>query len=908
MKYTLNFIIIGVYFIYGDFMNVIKDIVVIDGQIAKNLSYCKFNVRNNTYTIKYGNRNRFYSYSSSRVKVLTNGIEINFNNYMIFYNGSRLKNIKSIIQYSYDYDNTKYYVVNFNNKSQSLFENGELLIYNHNTNSVIDYLKDISKVISLETENGKKLLSEQMSKVQLDSLEYSLANYLRYNGKTIKGDKLDCLIFPFGCNSSQYRAVENAMCNKTSIIEGPPGTGKTQTILNIIANIIIRNMNCQVVSNNNAAIENIEEKLKKYNLDFLEALLGKKDNKDVFIEHQNDKIPSFEEYKDFNLNDLSIKINEYYKIVKDIYINRNQVAILKQQLSELELEYKYFKEYIANQNIELVDLKRKNKNKLSSLWNEIESIDKLSFLNKLKFVYFYRIGSFSFYKNDIDIILNTLKNELYKCELDNLRKIISDKEHFIDEHITYEQEYIELSMQYLKSYLFNKYSGKRKIYTLSEIRKNSLDFVKDYPVVLSTTYSSRNTFSDEFKFDYIIMDEASQIDVVTGTLALSSAKYSVVIGDEKQLPNVINDKVKKQADSIFKNYSLDIGYSFSLNSFLNSIKKIVSNAPITLLKEHYRCHPKIINFCSKKFYNNQLVIMTEDKGEENVIRIIKTNKGNHSRDNSNQRQLDIIKDIVKELDENSDVGIIAPYNNQVSLIKDSVPNVEVSTVHKFQGREKDMIIISTVDDEITDFVANSNILNVAISRAKNKLIFIVTGNEIKNKNIKDFIDYAEYNNMEIEDSKIYSVFDLLYKQNELERLKFFKKHNRISEYDSENLIYYLIDEVVKKYDNLGFIFHQPMCSLIKDRSLLNDKEKKYVSHYATHIDFLIYSRMNKKPILAIEVDGYKFHKEDTKQHDRDLMKNEILKKYAIPLVRLKTNGSREKEVICDELNKIYKIE
>lgn len=894
------------YFICGDFMDVIKDIVVIDGQIAKNLSYCKFNDRNYTYTIRYRNSNRFYSYHYSRVKILKNGININFNNNMIFYNGSRLKNIKSIIQYSYDYNNTKYYVVSFNNNSQSLFKNGELLIC-CNTGNVIDYLKDISKVISLETENGKKLLSEQMLKVQLDSLDSSLANYLRCNGRTIKGDKLNCLIFPFGCNSSQYTAVQNAMCNSTSIIEGPPGTGKTQTILNIIANIIIRNMNCQVVSNNNAAIENIEEKLKQYNLDFLEALLGKKDNKDVFIEHQDDKIPSFDEYKEFNLNDLSIKINDYYKIVKDIYMNKNHAAILKQRLSELELEYKYFQEYITNQNIELIALKRNNKSKLSSLFNEIESINRLSFLNKLKFVCLYRVGSFSFYKNDMNLIINTLKNELYKYELDNLRKIISDKEKFIDEHITYEQEYIQLSMQYLKSYLFNRYREKRKIYTLADIRKNSIDFVKDYPVVLSTTYSSRNTFGDEFKFDYIIMDEASQIDVVTGTLALSSAKYSVVIGDEKQLPNVITDKVKKQADSIFKSYSLDIGYSFSLNSFLNSIKKIVSNAPITLLKEHYRCHPKIINFCSKKFYNNQLVFMTEDKGEENVIRIIKTNQGNHSRDNSNQRQLDIIKDIVKELDDNSDIGIIAPYNNQVSLIKNNIPDVDVSTVHKFQGREKDTIIISTVDDEITDFVANSNILNVAISRAKKHLIFIVTGNEIKNKNIKDFIDYAEYNNMEIEDSKIYSVFDLLYKQNELKRLQFFKKHNRISKYDSENFIYYLIDEVVKEYDNLGFVFHQPMRTLIKDRSLLTDKEKKYVSHYATHIDFLIYSIMNKKPILAIEVDGYKFHKEGTEQYDRDLMKNEILKKYDIPLVRLKTNGSKEKEVICDELNMIYNV-
>ena len=303
-------------------------------------------------------------------------------------------------------------------------------------------------------------------------------------------------------------------------------------------------------------------------------------------------------------------------------------------------------------------------------------------------------------------------------------------------------------MTYIKKYLSQKYKEPRKKYTYQEIKKDSTNFIKDYPVILSTTYSSRNNFKEDFKFDYIIMDESSQIDVVTGLLALSSAKYAVVIGDEKQLPNVVPDIIKEKTEKIFKEYNIDNGYSYSLNSFLSSIKNIIEEVPKVMLKEHYRCHPKIINFCNKKFYNNELVIMTEDKDEQDVIKVIKTNKGNHKRDNTSQRQLDIIKEILPKLKTN-DIGIIAPYNNQVDLIKQNIQDIEVSTVHKFQGREKDVIIISTVDDEISDFVADSNILNVAISRAKKELIFIVTGNNIKNQNIKDFIDYTKYINMEV---------------------------------------------------------------------------------------------------------------------------------------------------------------
>lgn len=401
------------------------------------------------------------------------------------------------------------------------------------------------------------------------------------------------------------------------------------------------------------------------------------------------------------------------------------------------------------------------------------------------------------------------------------------------------------------------------------------------------------------------MDEASQIDVVTGTLALSSAKFAVVIGDEKQLGNVISGNIANKTSKIFSEYSLDKCYSYSLNSFLSSVKNAIPNVQNKMLVEHYRCHPKIINFCNRKFYNDKLAIMTKDNGEEDVIKVIKTVKGNLSRDKANQRQVDEIKNIISK--DNKDVGIIAPYNNQVDLIKENLGDVEVSTVHKYQGREKDTIIVSTVEDDISDFVGDAKILNVAISRAKKHLYFIVTGNEIKNSNINDFIDYVDYNNMEIINSKIYSSFDLLYKQYEKERLEFFKKHKKILKYDSENIIYYLIEEILKDYDNLQFHFHQSLNDLIMDKSLLNEEERKYASHHSTHLDFYVFKKIGDKPILAIEVDGYNNHKKGTKQYERDQLKNSILDKYNIPWIRLKTNGSKEEERIRNKLDEITKL-
>lgn len=106
------------------------------------------------------------------------------------------------------------------------------------------------------------------------------------------------------------------------------------------------------------------------------------------------------------------------------------------------------------------------------------------------------------------------------------------------------------------------------------------------------------------------------------------------------------------------------------------------------------------------------------------------------------------------------------------------------------------------------------------------------------------------------------------------------------------------------FNHFGVFCHTPLCSIIRDRSLLNDEERKYVSHYSTHLDFLIINHVTKKPVMAIETDGYNYHNADTEQHQRDIKKDHILMLYGIPLLRLKTNESGEKEKIIAMLSSL----
>jgi len=94
-------------------------------------------------------------------------------------------------------------------------------------------------------------------------------------------------IFPFRCNLSQRAAVEKALTRSVSVIEGPPGTGKTETILNLIANIVaVQHMTVGIVSFGNAAVDNVRDKLGELGFGHVIGNLGRKEKREEFFAWQ----------------------------------------------------------------------------------------------------------------------------------------------------------------------------------------------------------------------------------------------------------------------------------------------------------------------------------------------------------------------------------------------------------------------------------------------------------------------------------------------------------------------------------------------------------------------------------------------------------------------------------------------
>lgn len=282
----------------------------------------------------------------------------------------------------------------------------------------------------------------------------------------------------------------------------------------------------------------------------------------------------------------------------------------------------------------------------------------------------------------------------------------------------------------------------------------------------------------------------------------------------------------------------------------------------------------------------------------------RTPPGNHARDHLNQRQLDIIREeILPKLANQgyTDIGVITPYREQVAATaKQLGHSYDVATVHKFQGREKDAIVLASVDNIIGDFVDDPNMLNVAASRAVKSLSVVISkSKENENTNYGDLAKYIEYNNFQIVDSKVFSVFDMLYKDYCGQRWQYLRKHKRISEFDSENLAYSVIEKILAtdEFSKIGCVIHSSLATLVRDQTMLTEREAEFAFNPLTHLDFLLFNKMDKSPVMVIEIDGTRFHTQGSRQAARDAVKDSVLRKCGIPILRLRTNESGEEERI-----------
>jgi len=258
------------------------------------------------------------------------------------------------------------------------------------------------------------------------------------------------------------------------------------------------------------------------------------------------------------------------------------------------------------------------------------------------------------------------------------------------------------------------------------------DIIDSSDVILATNSSSALEAIARVKFDVAIIDEASQATIPSILIPIAKAHRFILAGDHKQLPpTIISDRAGALSKTLFE--ELIRMYPFKSQ----------------LLNIQYRMNSLLMKFPNEEFYNNGLKsdssvddinikdILDSHQDEEALLFIdtsdISDNRERHLKDSKSivneieaEIAIRIADDYLNDGVDEADIGIISPYADQVKIIQENTP-IEVKTVDGFQGREKEIIIISTVrsnDNGNIGFLSDLRRLNVAITRAKRKLIII----------------------------------------------------------------------------------------------------------------------------------------------------------------------------------------
>lgn len=731
-------------------------------------------------------------------------------------------------------------------------------------------------------------------------------------------------IFPFRCNPSQRRAVENGLTRSISVIEGPPGTGKTETILNLIANIItVHRGTVGVVSSGNAAVDNVRDKLDGLGFGHVIANLGRREKREDFFAGQADRTGRLAQFvasappppDPGHLADVDRRLRHS----QDAERKR---AELHQALDAHRLELRHFDQHIQCYELpELTGLpllRRSAGHILDYLADsEVERAGARPGLVR-RILKYFRYGSLRGLDPADAATVLRLQRAFYEKRIAELGHDIEQIETEL-QRANFDQlasNHRQLSVQVLHAELGARY---RNLPLTSYNEKNYRQggtfekFITDYPVLLSTCHSLRASMAYGYLLDYLIIDEASQVDLLLAGLAMSACRKLIVVGDQRQLSPIPRDVPAGLVPP-------DPPYDCRI-SLLSALSELYGDGvPRTLLREHYRCDPAIIGFCNEKFYGGELIpYKSGDAGRPMIV--VRTARGNHMRQHrgggrSNQREIDVIaSEVIAEYCPGvagKDIGVTTPYRLQADKASDVLDQIEADTVHRFQGRQKEVVILTTVLDETwrgqtgLAFADDPQMINVAVSRAVRRFI-LVTNHEMlpRSRHIRDLIGYIRYHNpgSEVVDSAVISVFDLLYTAYS-ERLR--PLHARLRKklkFPSEDIVWTVLHDILGESEYAHLTVHSQILlrNLFADLSRLTPEQQAYVRLRAS-VDFVVSNRVTRQPVLAIEVDGFAFHENNPDQLHRDAIKNEILRAYRMPLLRLPTTGSGEHRRIRQALD------
>jgi len=500
----------------------------------------------------------------------------------------------------------------------------------------------------------------------------ALYSWLKGRSAEGKDDNLKSLLEVLPLNTEQALSVETALNSELTVVTGPPGTGKSQVVTNLLINMEWNRKKALFSSKNNKAV------------DVVDARVNGLCRRPVLLRVGNNRYAS--RLAEIIEGLLSVRTTETDKSEIDFYLKayedlsreasdfkhkKNEILVSRNQLDALEQKHCLTRKYSdrwfetittedqgkigsAVQRFAVSYRRSRKKNQgflIRLFWpilgkqRIVEAETRAKEYNSLAKRYELPLATSDLSEADMAGVIsaasdfdNALTVALeYKLSLQSLskletleyydRKLAENKSKMAD--IAFKlwdkwltSQAVSLSnaeRQEMANFVAAmKLSGDVNLSDNSELKKKYSHLTKrmmEYLqcwAVTSLSAKSRIPFSAGL-FDYVIIDEASQCDIASVLPLLYRAKRAVIIGDPKQLRH-ISQISKKQDLALLQKYQVEPIWSYSTNSLYDLASAKVSGEDIVQLRDHFRSCSDIIDFSNEVFYDGTLRTATKYSG------------------------------------------------------------------------------------------------------------------------------------------------------------------------------------------------------------------------------------------------------------------------------------------------------
>ncbi|MCO8274893.1 AAA domain-containing protein [Actinoplanes sp. TRM 88003] len=545
-------------------------------------------------------------------------------------------------------------------------------------------------------------------------------------------------------NETQERIIRAAMSRRLTVAQGPPGTGKSQLVTALLATATAAGQSVLIGSTNNRAVNEVVERVTAMLGPGLVLRTGNKEYRQQEPQYLTDVTQAW-----------PAPVPDSHGPLQELRLTGQRIDDLRDALDHRRRLERDLADLAAVRDLALADT---DDSRLAQL---VDHTDRALTSRWFGWWYRRRLRSSGVFDREAITTLGE-RAVVEQCWRERLRELRSrpgtaeevwNQLRVLQESTRPEQSKLLLRAQVTARVVGNATLLRNRSDEMAKPDGRSWYYMPEILAALpgwaTTAMSARRLRPRAGLFDLVIIDEAAQCSVADILPMLYRAKRALIIGDPRQLAPVIE---LSEADDRGEQARNGLGYEWLASRRLTYRNHSAYEAFATaagsaiLLDEHYRCHPEIIESPNRVVYQNRLTVLTDParlavRAEPAVHWVDVPGRFTRGATGSG-RNIDEVRAVVAEVQRlradhpEISIGVVTPLAEHQRTLDDALKRAGIggdllcATIHKFQGSEKDIMVVSPVgaqgvSDRTRGWLVNqTNLWNVAITRAKSQLVIV----------------------------------------------------------------------------------------------------------------------------------------------------------------------------------------